>query len=393
LASFGVSYTIVAFFPVILFYFFSKRKQIIFPRTYILLIAYFVLLAVSSIISTLINSVSINIIGLFAAFRLLVLVLLATNVSLYDEEYIVQLLFCLVLVNFIVSIIQMLIPSSVHLFYMLYWKPSMTPLKDALELGRFSRAMGTFGTPTILGALSLLTFSIFFFKLVYLKVNFKYLTGLLMSVGTGLMALSKIFVIGVPIVLFGALITYLLTKKNFVFRIKLNWKVIAIIILIPCVAMVVINLLNGLSMPVEWYLNYALKPFEAFSTRYSSTNGNLIPVLNFIGDHFLIGVGETVVGNIFLGDSSYIVILYSTGIIGLFLFVFIWVVIMYTGLLRGRKSYTHLFTLFVLLLIFTGANIHAAPLGILAFIYAAYPLSVLDKSLVLRISKHENDYI
>ena len=48
------------------------------------------------------------------------------------------------LINFITSVVQLLMPNTVQLFHDLYFKASLTPLNEVLKLGYFNRAYGTF---------------------------------------------------------------------------------------------------------------------------------------------------------------------------------------------------------------------------------------------------------
>lgn len=91
--------------------------------------------------------------------------------------------------------------------------------------------------------------------------------------------------------------------------------------------------------------------------------------------------------NVFVGDSSFFVILYSVGIIGFSFLALYWGIILWLNLRVLKLSSSHFYVLLSLLLIFTGANVFASPLGILASVYAFIPLKDKIKSVIINFDK------
>ena len=77
---------------------------------------------------------------------------------------------------------------------------------------------------------------------------------------------------------------------------------------------------------VSYYISYLENPFEAFYTRYGSGNvdsGSVGMTIDYIlKEHFFIGLGtKETVGLFYKGDSSYAILLYQSGIIGLITYI------------------------------------------------------------------------
>lgn len=366
---FSVSYGILAFFPVVCYYV-ARIKSIVFPNLLLLVVLFFFQVLFSTIYSCFFDGYIPNLIGVFAIFRFVVLMVCISDVRMLHVDAVKRVFFIIVLINFFAVLIQILIPESVKLFYDLYWKPSITPLETALELGRFTRAVGTFATPTILGAFSLITFSIFYFDTRHVKFTYWGGGGIVMSLVCGLAALSKIFILGVPILLLLEIVMCVLNcKKDSVFRIRVSFRMVLLVSFLIITGYVVIVSLIENNVPILWYLDYILKPEDALNTRYA-VSGNLMDLKCSIENNIFIGIGEVIREGIFVGDSSFLIILYTVGIIGFILFFSFFLILLKESFKLGKRGFSCFFVLLSLLLAFMGANLFISPLGLMVFVYA-----------------------
>ena len=312
-----VSFEILAFFPVLLililkgnsiFAFYKKGLY----RQYLWL--YFFVFIMSSLISTLKYGGDINYIALLGCFRIICILYLLQfiiNKNSNPSAVLDDIITPVILINLIVAFIQLTIPASTVIFYEFYYKESVIPLAEMLQLGYFNRAYGTFGTPVLLGVLSLFCFAVYLgFLTEKKKIKFIHLK-LVFSIILGLMALSKTPILGIPLIL---LIHYLLILYGII-KIK-NRKVLLVPLLIVPIAIVVISYLEKQGTSILWYVRYLQKPFESLTSRYDKASGLLSNTYSVIRDNLLIGVGSKSFKDVFIGDSMYVRLMYETGIIG-----------------------------------------------------------------------------
>lgn len=314
--SFTLSFEIVAFLPVVILLYLKNRKIFkIYKKGNFRqsLWFYFFLLLFSSLISTMKYSNSINILALFSYFRIIALIYALYYVFKRSDYLALDKIISTVLfINVIVSIIQLTFPSSINIFLDFYYKDSLTPLLGVYDLGYFSRAYGTFGTPVLLGIFSVFSFSFYMGLLADKLICKKVIVKVGASLSLGLMALSKTVVIGIPAIL----VLYYVMALFGVIKVK-NRKILAFPVLIAPIAILTIKYLEQKGTFIMWYLNFLFKPFESLSTRYSASTGILKDTYSVIFNNLFFGVGLTNVNNTFAGDSMYINILYTTGLIGL----------------------------------------------------------------------------
>lgn len=315
-----VSFEIAAFFFIFLIVIF-KRSQIFslyknWPHRQWIWI-YFFLIIISSLIAVIKYGSTISWIGIFGYFRVICIIYMLQYVFRENpEKQLDNIISPILTVNLIVSSIQLAMPSSVQLFYDLYYKDSMTPLKEVLGLGYFNRAYGTFGTPVLLGVFSLFSFAVYLGYYVE-KKPCRFLTlKILMAVSCGLIALSKTAILGMPALV---ITVFILGMFGFV-KIK-NKKILIIPFLIIGIGYFMVDLLEKAGFAISWYIRFLKNPFEAFGTRYDAGTGILTETYEIINQNLIFGVGPTPIGDAFVGDSMYISILYMSGIIGLFLFL------------------------------------------------------------------------
>ncbi|WP_027631123.1 hypothetical protein [Ruminiclostridium cellobioparum] len=315
-ANLQISFEIIAFFPVLIIFILKKPSIFSLHRRDLYrqhLIIYFYIFLASSFIATLRFESKIPWISFLSVFRIICLIyIMQSEMEGNSVQVLDRIISPVLFTNLAVSIIQLTVPVSTKIFYELYYKASLTPLAAVLKLGFFNRAYGTFATPVLLGIFSIISFAIYLGFLTEKRQCKRLYLKLVISVIIGLLALSKTAVIGIPIIS----ICYCILILFDVIKIKNKKIAIIPLILIPIFGITVI-LLEKHGTAISYYIGFLSKPFEALSTRYNSSSGLLSGTFSTIYDNWLIGVGGTPIGDDFTGDSLYISILYSTGILGL----------------------------------------------------------------------------
>lgn len=334
---------------------------------------YFSLIIISSLIAVLKYNSAISWIAIFGYFRLICIIYMLHYVFREKPEKRLDNIFSPILItNFIVSIIQLTIPSSVQLFYDFYYKESLTPLREVLSLGYFNRAYGTFGTPVLLGVFALLSFAVYLGYYVE-KQPCRFLSlKILVSVSCGLIALSKTAILGIPILV---IIVFLLSLFG-VTKTK-NKKALIIPFLVIGVFYFVVNLLKNAGFAISWYIGFLSRPFDAFGTRYSVGTGILTETYQIINENLILGVGPTPIGNAFVGDSMYVNILYTSGTVGILIFFGILIPAIFTNLIK--RNVTGLLCSVAILLGGLAAPIH---LNIISVSLIAYIFSRAESSRI-----------
>lgn len=284
------------------------------------------------------------------------IILISIYFTNYDRNTIIVILdkvIFILLVSNLVAIIIQVGWGLPELFYKLYYKPSLTPLELPLSLNRFTRAFGLFGSPINLSALSLIA-------LAY-SLSRKNIINIILSIVIGITSLTKTAIIGIPLIIIfyitlkicydlSTKFTYNKKQRRDVIRYIYN---ICIIIASAFVLLSLINILKRNNFYVDYYLSYLTKPFEAFSSRYNINNDEILlgNTYKAISRSPLVGTGYTIITNEFMGDSTYILILKTSGIIGLltYLFMMIYNII----LLLRRRSMFALIPIVILLIGFS----------------------------------------
>ncbi|WJY26414.1 hypothetical protein [Sporosarcina trichiuri] len=381
-----ISFEISAFFIVIIILLIKRReiftlykKGKVFRQR---LWMYFFLLIFSTLVGTIRYESSIGIVSIFGIFRTIIVIYLLQFIMKQNEDKVLdKIIWPILFINFITSVIQLTFPESTTFFYNLYYKESLTPLNEVLRLGYFSRAYGTFGSPVLLGVFSVFSFAVYFGYLIEKKKCKIIYIKLILSIAIGLMALSKTAILGLPALL---IIFYFLALYGII-KVK-NRKTLLIPILVFPMAIGIIKILERQGLFIYYYLEYLLKPFEVFETRYDSTEGILANTYMIIKENWFIGVGKISISDIFIGDSMYIDLIYTSGIIGLAVYFSI---LLSATLWNIRfRNTTAVFCVAALCLAGTGAPVQ---FEILSAILIAYVFSKAEKSISLNVKKHAED--
>ena len=344
-----LSYELLAFVPVFGIYL-VKRPKVGAGRFFLLIYAYIFLLFASSLVSVLMNGVVFNSIAFVGTIRFVILAFLVSDAIREDKRPLELMLLAVLGVNLVFAGIQLTFDSSIHLFYQLYYKPSLTPLAEQMAMGYFNRANGSFGSPLLLGLLSLYAFAYSFGHVIQGEKNNRRILILGISLLTGILSLSKTFLIGIPIIIsLGLFLRIALVHGEWI---VLNAKTVIYGFIGSVVAIGLgyagIAFARQKGLVIDHYLSYVYQPFKALASRYDGTEGILSETRIVILDNFLFGVGKTQVAGEFLGDSLYTMVLHDTGIMGVILLLTAFI---YLGIqaLR-RRMITHLLLLSAALL-------------------------------------------
>ena len=314
-----IGFDIIAF-PIICIFFFLREKNIYLKKGIVSFVPYSIVYVLLILLNALRFDSTISIPSLYALFRFVFMVYAIGKV--FGKELIAnveKVLSVVLFVNTILSIIQMANLLPVSFFYDLYYKSSLIPLETQMQMGYFNRAYGATGSPVLLGGISALTYV--FYLSTYVSPGISVKKNILKLAGAaicGVLALSKTAILAIPImtVLILLLIVIFYGKEIA----KPFLKVFSIVCLGLIVCIPLFSWMREKDFAIDWYLKYIFDPMSALSTRYDSTDGFLVQTIEIIKKHPLIGVGNASFDGAFVGDSSYVVILYETGIVGLIVY-------------------------------------------------------------------------
>ncbi|MCL0041610.1 hypothetical protein M1N12_00850 [Peptococcaceae bacterium] len=350
LGGYIISYEILAFVPVFAIFLF-KTKKFYFSTVHILMYLYLMLLLISTVISVNLYNTDILWIALLGTLRFVLILFMLTQLMKNYKDALEKILLAVIGINLCLVSVQVIFPQSVTLFYNLYFKEALTALRVYLEMGFLPRATGSFGSPNNLSVISLLAFAYFYAQLLAANYKKTVIFGCVAALTCGILSLTRTFVLGVPLVVIAGLIFKMLfsIKK---WRIVINTRKVftftTVMTLIAAIGYAIIQIAIEKGFGIIWYLQFLTKPLEAFVTRHDLQEGSLVAAKEVIYNNLLIGVGKTQPLGEFLGDSSYMVILHNTGILGAILFITTITLLAFKAF--SNKNLPALMVLFALLL-------------------------------------------
>jgi hypothetical protein len=335
----------------------------IFRLPYIFVTLFFFLLLVSTIISLLFGIGSfIGFATLFGVVRYFLLIIF--SYSLLDKKHMDFILVTVLSINTFLVIYQVIVPTSIDLFYNFYFKDSLVPLATYKEIGSFVRCTGSFGSPIYLGSLSLICFSWFLgLSLKDGNLSKKNIICIFMSLACGLFAVSKLSFFGIPLIL--TLYLFYIIKKFLRFDMVLKFEkcLLFIFLLVTILPLFYFLIHYSLSKYGDLlrYLSYLDNPLQIFASRYSEDQASLIKTLDVFKKYYVIGVGLTLHKNEFLGDSMYIALLHNTGVLGAFFMFFLFLSLLTK--FHKLKNYPYFFILISFLMSGLAYGIYSSLLG------------------------------
>ncbi len=323
LGSMRIAFDIIVFPILFIAYLLYRRFR--FEIAFSAFLPYVVVYLFSLIIGIVFFDAVFSIINLYAILRCIVVINMMLNVWMDDlNQYIEKILSSVIIINVVFCVLQMTNLVSVQFFYDLYFRTSMVPLQTQLEIGHFDRAYGANASPVIMGGIAAISFAYFWGSYIAKSANTKHpLFIAVLCACCGLAALSKTAILAIPIVMIFVLLWRALFTPHYKPRMSASSAIkIPLFILVGgATLLTLISWLRSKGYFIDYYLAYLTDPFKALSTRYDSSSGILSQTIQVVKDNFLFGVGEAQVNNAFIGDSTYIVLLYQTGIIGLVVFL------------------------------------------------------------------------
>ena len=356
---FSYSYELLGTFLLIVSWLIFKKEEIFKEPILFVDLGYVFVLLLTSVTTVLYAqkfSLGINYAGLFGLVRIFGAIFIYKLFFKTDGvKKLIKILNIVVVINFIVFIVQMTVPSSVKLFYDLYWKPSLTPLEVMLELGEFSRPFGTFGTSVYLSVLLLISTTLYFYLWITQKKSLKWLVYLGMTTLISAFSYSKTTYFGFVIIVVIELILVSVWG-----RWQHKWMKCTVMFIVAIVGIAVLLKMAETNRTLEYYLSYFKDPLSAFDTRYGE-EGNLQDTIQVIKQYPLFGVGISAVQGEFVGDSAYYTALHDSGIVGLAIYICVSLYLLFYAL--KQKKVIALVLIIVYILIGTAIPIFSNYLG------------------------------
>lgn len=352
-----LSFDIVCFPLLFLCFLFNqKMKTSIQKSNGTSFLPYLMIYLVFTLIGNLLYGGGISFATIYAILRFIIVLYILKNTWQGElVQFLDKMLSWVVLLNVVCCVLQMTNLLSVEFFYDLYYKTSMKPLLNQLELGYFNRAYGTTGSPVILGGISALCYA--FYLGTYVSPQYNIRRNVLKLLGCaicGLLALSKTAIIAIPIVS-----AFVLIMCVFYFgssSVKPLLKIFGLFIIGITAMFYAVSWMQDNGFAIAYYLEFLKDPLRALNTRYDGETGNLSVAMDIIKSHPFFGVGHATFNNAFVGDSVYIVLLYQTGICGLLTYFVPYIV----AFIRSMKKQLLLSSaiLFTFVLIAIGNALH-----------------------------------
>ncbi len=356
-------------FPIIFFIYLFNRRNIILKKGALNLIPYFFIYLILAMITSVIYGGSISLATIYATIRFILTINFVLDA--WEGELIAfvdKTLTVVLFLNFICSVLQMTSIAPVEFFYNLYYKKSFTPLQTQMDLGYFNRAYGTTGSPVLLGGIVALAYAFYFSIFVSGENKVKSsVFKIIECIICGILSLSKTAILAIPITT-----VYILVVKMFTMRIKDFLKIIVLIFIGVIGLLLLMQWMQKENYAIMWYLNYLTDPLKALETRFNSDSGFLVGTIEIIKKHLLFGVGDATFEGAFIGDSTYVVLLYNVGLVGLVTYLLpycfeLFKAIYYLDVLKSSLIIT-------LLLIAVGSSLHVAywiiPFVVIIFDYS-----------------------
>ena len=139
--------------------------------------------------------------------------------------------------------------------------------------------------------------------------------------------MSKTFIIGAPVILILAIISFV-TTKSYTFNIHLNkiFRIPILIIAILTFSTLIVFIADAKGLNIRWYVNLLYNPITSTETRYDTRYGNLNRTYAIAKDNIFIGLGLASQESEFTGDSMYISLFHNTGLLGILIYACIFVI-------------------------------------------------------------------
>lgn len=319
------------------------KKNVIFDRISTLYLVAMLLSTGSVIVGWLVNGnpkasdiINFTGIGQYILGTYLFSRLIATF-NLKKDEVIVKGIKWILGLNIIASIVEIASWKIGDLFIRQFYAYTGKegPINVEATRASFVRVFGVFYSPSVLGVMSLVISTYILFTIIGKnKIILEYAVLYCCAVALGLLAFSKLAIIGIPLVI-GISIVYITIQERKINVLKIILKMCAIMLL-PYIIVISLQWCLGYHGPVKYYYRTAFNISKAMESRYANIDeafdeasndesnnktsnddkkeGIVSSATQIFKEHPIIGVGPAPIKNEFLGDSEYIGVLHNGGL-------------------------------------------------------------------------------
>lgn len=370
LGNINVSYEI-SMFPFMFIFEMLSEKTLCLRMNFrnYLRLCYCLTLVVTTCIGIIKYNASLDFISMFGTIRRLFIVM-CSGIPLSDKNNRKKFIGIVLWINFVTCILA---SASEHFFEIqkqFYAKNLESPL--ALTTRSFFRGTGTFNTPIALGATSLIIFTYILCEVLFKGREIrkdKKSKDLFAVLVIGIIACSKLSFLGIVIISIISLTFYFFVRKDgrkqYIRCISFFYGIVIFFVCIVNNQEFIALVSDKTGLPLEYYTRYIRTPFLAFSTRYSGKTSLFNETFHLIKSNLLFGVGFAHIDGVFSGDSSLFVIMLTSGIIGLAIWVLIY--FNYFSIALRRKNLLLFLLSTAAVMISTGINVESTVIGILVF--------------------------
>lgn len=286
----------------------------------------------------------------------------------------------LMTINSLVCVIQLnSVQIGSYIVGLLGSEETISYLEAITKYGYFTRCFGIMDTPMGLGLVSL--FSAAFFLIVPKKISIRNYLFLVASVYCGVCSASKIFWLGMCILI---VMVFFKEKRNVRGYIVRLLVLIVIVLVFVCYDKIDGIIRTSLGSTYAYYWQYLKKPFEVFATRYSNESVFLGFMPSFMKKYWLIGVGPSSIMGERAIDSAFVNILHDGGIIGLLI-----VVAFYLRLFQFNRK-NNVIVIMLVLLFCTGFGFQTWIASRTAMFVIIYILMITDNEAKYKMNSNKS---
>ena len=270
-------------------------------------------------------------IALYGLLRPLLVLILFMNVRI-DEQFVRSALWWFLFLSLGISVLSVLQTLDIGLITeateALYSSTFRTPIeKSTQEFGFLLRSVGVFESP-VYNAVFILIVLLVAINMLLQKNARHRLTlclAIFLAAIAGITTISSTFLIG-SIVILGIVVWDNLRYYKRIFRLALMSMSISFILFF--ITFTFLSQIEHLKGPLNYQLDRIVSG-QVFKSRYSPEEGILRGTYKAIAKRPFIGWGNAKQEGVFAGDSIYMATLYQRGVIGFFVFIFIFCVLIH----------------------------------------------------------------
>lgn len=298
---------IMVLFLIVLFH----SKEIVNKKINVFMLLFCMVLSASTFISIVFYGGSANIISFLGQVRcVLALMLLA---SYCETDTIKRAIYVIVPANAFIMVCQYISRTSHIWSYQLWGKETTGALKELYELGSMERLLGSFNNVFPAGYFMLFACIVALdnYCVRHYRRDFSIM---ILALGCGIMTTGKTFMMGAPLALIMWLTAAHWWRRKEYYLVKRRNMIMIFSIPLGFLAVLILSSYLKIGGQLRYYAGTILD--GTFLQGRLGEGGVANEALNVFKQHFLMGVGSTVLEGEFLGDSQYVLALHDTGIVG-----------------------------------------------------------------------------